>query len=87
MPTAADLDLGVVAVKLRRPVSSQEREELRTIINAHLRGPSTRTLAEQAFLRAAAALAGFGYGEVDLRDLLDREDACLERANRRNGRA
>lgn len=42
-----------------------------------------RDVAERVFLDAARALAGHGYSEMELRDLLSEEEGCADRAHAR----
>lgn len=85
-----DLDLARVLTLLGRPLSAREREECRSIIARHVLAPAsgmTPEQAEAAMLSAAAELAGHGWGEADIRDALNDDRACLDRAGRRrNGR-
>jgi hypothetical protein len=86
-----DLNLARVLTLLSRPLSAREREECRGIIARHVRapaGPAAMTVdqARAALLAAAADLAGHGWGEADIRDVLDDESACLDRAGRRRDR-
>lgn len=84
----ADLDLGRALTLLRSPLSAREREECRAIIARHVRTVPAGISVDQAraaLLAAAATLAGHGWGEADIRDALDDESACLDRAGRRRG--
>lgn len=86
-----DIGLARVLTLLGRPLSAREREECRRIIAGYVLRPADRGMAaeeaEAALLSAAAALAGHGWDETDIRDLLNDERACLDRAGRRRGRA
>lgn len=92
MPSArTDLDLALVLTWLAKPLSAQQRERSRRIIARFvLAPPATAGMsaeqAEAALLSAAAALAGHGWDETDIRDLLNDDRACLDRAWRRQGR-
>lgn len=84
-----DLNLARVLTLLGQPLSARERAECRSIIARHVLSPSSGMTAEQAeaaLLSAAAELAGHGWGEADIRDLLTDDRACLDRAGRRRGR-
>lgn len=84
-----DLDLARVLTLLGKPLSARERAECRSIIARYVLAPAADMSVEQAeaaLLSAAAALAGHGWGEADIRDLLTDDRACLDRAGRRRGR-
>lgn len=84
-----DISLARVLTLLGNPLSARERAECRSIIARHVLSPASGMSAEQAevaLLSAAAELAGHGWAEMDIRDLLNDERACLERAGRRQGR-
>lgn len=86
----SDIDLARVLTLLGRPLSAREREECRRIIARHVLAPSAGTMsaerAEATLLAAAADLAGHGWSETDIRDLLTDDRACLDRAGRRQRR-
>ena len=89
-------ELAIPLAKLQRPVSSQDRDELRAIIARvvrHLKGaaapagPATHPTIpdpQAAFLAAAEALARQGWDEMRIRALLDDEAACLDRSHARH---
>jgi hypothetical protein len=90
-PRPTDLNLARVLTLLRSPLSARQREECRAIIARHVRAPAgsaavTVDQALAALLAAAADLAAHGWGEADIRDVLDDESACLDRAGRRRDR-
>lgn len=83
------LDLTFILTKLRGHPSQTDLAACRAALVRHMRGqsdavPMGRDLAEAAFLKVATILAAYGASEMDLRDLLDREDACLDRSTSRH---
>lgn len=86
-----DIDLARVLTLLGRPLSARDRERCRQIIAGYVLRPAgqgmTAEEAETALLSAAAELAGRGWAEVDIQDLLNDDRACLDRAGRRQGRS
>ncbi|MFV3126099.1 hypothetical protein [Niveispirillum sp. KHB5.9] len=92
MPAArTDIDLARVLTMLAGPLSTRQRDECRRVIARYVLAPERPGMnaeqAEAALLSAAATLAGHGWSEIDIRDALNDDRACLERAGRRRAGA
>lgn len=77
--------LALILTKLRGRPTNADLAECRTLLVRQMGGkgeavPMGREQAERLFLDAAAVLATHGASEMDLRDLLDDEGACLHRS-------
>lgn len=81
------MELGMLLTKLRGRATDELLAECRRDVVRLMKGRGDvemgRDVAERVFLDAARALAGHGYSEMEIRDLLSEEEGCADRAHAR----